>query len=673
MLWSNISGNTTIVGATFRANFASVYTTRQALLNAIYAAAKAKADAAQAAANNAQATANNANSAVPLVNPNFLTDLSGWSLSVPADFSWVSNASTSPYAPIPTQMVHAGTAGQTLEYASNRTYNAVTPKQVVVAGCGLRAISCNSTAFATVVIDWMDSTGAYLTSSGLGSPTIGPGGTYLQGNPRISATAPDGAASAGISIRYYNHTSGTITATGCYLTPQISSQDELPDGSIYARGTTNPGSAVTIQNPNFELPIDAQGNVPGWISHNGALLALSTSTVYEGSQSLKVTNVGGGTSAAQCAPFQAAFGDVIAARCYAYGQTGGFPNMEVAFYNAAGTFLGSTIFTATTPGVWNLLFGNAAAPANTVTCKIFFYQTINTGISYYDNVLVVRQLNLGQHVRGTLPNQSYVPNITFGSVRSLWSSSTVISGSYSTATPAIVTLNVTAGSLYAGSQTYNYNASSGTVSQARSTTANYYLYYLDPGNVGGTQTLYISTTSPALAQNDALIFIGSISITVPASGSGSGGTGGGGGGGGGGCVCVDQWLPGGLQAGAIEAGDVIYGTEGDLFSLPFRVNAVRINEQPCWQLVTESGATVSASDSTPMTLPGGDLAWFPDMLGELVAVRRGDATAQWERVTQMRYLGMRQVNQISIGGNCYWAGDVPGIFISTHNSGPAQK
>jgi hypothetical protein len=51
--WNNTSGNTTIVGSTFRTNFANVYTTRQALLNAIYAAAKTLA-------NNAQTTANTA-------------------------------------------------------------------------------------------------------------------------------------------------------------------------------------------------------------------------------------------------------------------------------------------------------------------------------------------------------------------------------------------------------------------------------------------------------------------------------------------------------------------------------------------------------------------------------------------------------------------------------------
>ena len=42
VLWSNLTGKTTIVGATFRGAFATVYTTRQALLDKISANAKAR-------------------------------------------------------------------------------------------------------------------------------------------------------------------------------------------------------------------------------------------------------------------------------------------------------------------------------------------------------------------------------------------------------------------------------------------------------------------------------------------------------------------------------------------------------------------------------------------------------------------------------------------------------
>lgn len=54
-LWSNISGDTNINGATFRSKFYDVFVNRQILLNSIYGAAKAIADAAQSSANTASA------------------------------------------------------------------------------------------------------------------------------------------------------------------------------------------------------------------------------------------------------------------------------------------------------------------------------------------------------------------------------------------------------------------------------------------------------------------------------------------------------------------------------------------------------------------------------------------------------------------------------------------
>ncbi|MGI9363173.1 MAG: phage tail protein, partial [Parasphingorhabdus sp.] len=53
VLWSNLTGNTTIVGSTFRGKFADVYAARQALLNKINAMAKALADGAKDIADDA--------------------------------------------------------------------------------------------------------------------------------------------------------------------------------------------------------------------------------------------------------------------------------------------------------------------------------------------------------------------------------------------------------------------------------------------------------------------------------------------------------------------------------------------------------------------------------------------------------------------------------------------
>ncbi len=62
VLWSSLAGNTTIVGATFRTQFADVYAARQVLLNKIAAVAKSRADQGVSDAAAAQATANTASS-----------------------------------------------------------------------------------------------------------------------------------------------------------------------------------------------------------------------------------------------------------------------------------------------------------------------------------------------------------------------------------------------------------------------------------------------------------------------------------------------------------------------------------------------------------------------------------------------------------------------------------
>ena len=64
VLWSNFSGNTTIVGTTFRTKFGDVYSARQALLNKISTVAATKADYANVSGAKPPVDANNTTSAL---------------------------------------------------------------------------------------------------------------------------------------------------------------------------------------------------------------------------------------------------------------------------------------------------------------------------------------------------------------------------------------------------------------------------------------------------------------------------------------------------------------------------------------------------------------------------------------------------------------------------------
>ena len=95
-----------------------------------------------------------------------------------------------------------------------------------------------------------------------------------------------------------------------------------------------------------------------------------------------------------------------------------------------------------------------------------------------------------------------------------------------------MSFTVGAYTIYGGSVSVSYGASSVTKTQARGSTLNWYLYYVDPTAAGGSQTLFATTTQSALAQQDGVVFIGACQITMPsgsAGGSGSQTIGGGGG------------------------------------------------------------------------------------------------------------------------------------------------
>jgi hypothetical protein len=239
--------------------------------------------------------------------------------------------------------------------------------------------------------------------------------------------------------------------------------------------------------------------------------------------------------------------------------------------------------------------------------------------------------------------------------------------------PCTVTISVAAFTMLGGSYSVSYGALSAGISLVRGNAYTIYLYFDDPAQAGGSPTLVVTQNVSDIYASDGRVYLGAIIVSVPATGSGSGS-----GGGGGGCVAADQYMLGGGYAQDVHAFDVIVGNDGDDVLRPYMVAAARISWQPCLRLVTESGARVVASISTPMTLPDRSLLMFPQMLGQPVLVFRKrwwqrKYRTRWERVVLLEPVGVRPVNQISIGGNCYPAGERRGIYINTHNTYVSPK
>jgi hypothetical protein len=161
--------------------------------------------------------------------------------------------------------------------------------------------------------------------------------------------------------------------------------------------------------------------------------------------------------------------------------------------------------------------------------------------------------------------------------------------------------------------------------------------------------------------------------TPPADGGDDGGGGDNGGGGGdgdvGACVSIDSLLPDGRLAGDITVGDEMQlADERTLEPGSGVVSYSQIKTAAGFRITTASGASLKCSDTAPIPTPEG-LVLAPDLLGKQVAVRQDDeqASVRWEKVTAVDSIGQIQVQHITVGDKCFWAGEKPGSYILHHN------
>ena len=271
-----------------------------------------------------------------------------------------------------------------------------------------------------------------------------------------------------------------------------------------------------------------------------------------------------------------------------------------------------------------------------------------------------RRLGLRVAGSGHKPaNQFNLHSVTIGSIRSRWDGLSISYSVPTTGEPATVTINASAATLRSGSASMSYNASSVQISQARSTTVTYQLYYLDAMPAGGSRTLNATTDPNALANTDDVIWVGAVPVTVPATGTGSGGSGDIGGG----CVVSEAVMVDGRTAGEWRPGDVspCWSPEDGFRDRPCIAIAAQVM-RPCVRLVLASGHALTLSADTPVygTVPASE------MLGRPVFVARGE-DIEIERIVRVDDAGWRRVVPLSFGGCSFPAGDSTDVLIFTHN------
>lgn len=258
-------------------------------------------------------------------------------------------------------------------------------------------------------------------------------------------------------------------------------------------------------------------------------------------------------------------------------------------------------------------------------------------------------------------NQFNLHSTTIGSIRSRWDGLSITYSVPTTGSPATVTIDASAATLRSGSASVNYSASSVQVSQARSTTVTYQLYYLDATPSGGSRTLNATTDANVLANTDDVIWVGALTVIVPAAGTGSSG----GGDPGGGCVVIDAVMADGRTAAEWRIGDVspCWALEHGFHSRPCLAAAAPML-RPCVRLVVASGHSITLSADTPVDCPNSVLA--PDMLGRSIFVSRGEDVRS-EHIVRIDDVGWRWVVPLSFDGCSFPAGDSAEALFFTHN------
>jgi hypothetical protein len=200
----------------------------------------------------------------------------------------------------------------------------------------------------------------------------------------------------------------------------------------------------------------------------------------------------------------------------------------------------------------------------------------------------------------------------------------------------------------------------GSIGGKAYTTA-YYVYCDDYDSIGGAVTYIATENLQDLTSDSARRYIGRVS--TPSSGGGT-------------STpppdqCVDEnmWLTPYLQAkDAVVGDDILVRDTGYPALVTGSIQAIKkgISEE-CIKLITESNCQVICTLETPISRKDGSSFYAKDSLNEYVYVK-DNGIERWELVTQVFYIGERNIVRISVGDISFLSGTNNFKQIVTHNA-----
>lgn len=688
-MWNDKTGDTNVVGVTFRANFNSVYVTRQTLLNAIYAKA-------QALANNAQTTANTATGQVtqlPVINGGFDIAPTGYGWTPDASTGWTIDTAGNTPGVGPNSACHVGGTGNGAY--RNNGLAACGPGQVYKAQGLIKAVGANGACW--VFISWCNAGGGEISSTAGNQIT----GTITNGSYAVG-TAPAGTVYARTCLAVASHTAGTYYVDnvlcsqypnsigevpdggGRYAVNQVDGSglaiidfsqaghvnktiDNIADGTQFVRSMQQvaSGAAWSIDNALFQQwDHGANTTVPGWIAQSGCNVSVNGSNQAYGQYCLDlVTTSGAGNWATSAKQFFVKPGDRLSLTGLINAVNGAGTNVAVLFYTAANVYISQIVTSTITAAAWTPVQASGVVPSNAAYARINLQ---SSGGGAYHSLFQFVQVTVNDvRVAGSgavLGSQLNAPN-----------SLTLNYGASRTATAVTATsagaVSINAFTFKMGGASVTYSAVSNAVTGLTVGTT-YQIYCHDSGGTGGTKTWFAvaGTQLDALSIADDVVIAGQ--VTIPSTGSS--------GGGGTGCPDENAWVlradPDGVlddwcvQAREVQVGHYLRLTDG-------RAGLVTHSERKASQRVrvvtTEGDRGLTCSTSAPLELfrGSGDCVLAPESGGRWVSIRfQGWAGAAL--IGRAEDAGSGYVQHITCQNACFWTGDEPDYLFGHHNLKP---
>lgn len=723
VLWSNLSGNTTIVGTTFRTKFSDVYAARQALLNKIYVETLDQLPDGPTYARVKKQQLQNGymppySFGDELVGNGGFEDLSasnvlpntdqgnavgkilanGWKignitngaafyvlLEQDAGAAWVRGGRNA------IRMgVQAATGLVPMDYNGAELVQEkfpVTPGERLIIRYGAREdwtqpLPAGVQRFFCVGLIYYDKNGTYLArSSNALQGAVGIPGTLdpAVGRAEHLDTVPVGAVTAVVVIAHYLYNSNAV-ATPCPFTvsqvrvdevsvKRVTTTESAPNllaDTEYTRGV-NPGGSYW----NNTLAPQQKSEIIGaqW-AYWGAYASTAPQYHYQ-----FVENIYPGTKYSLSANVS-----------WSSPGSGCYAQLVINWYNGA-TLVGQSFAPLGTPaaitgtdaatrgGNVRLDWSGLTAPSNANRAAF------HVGFTGPFGAFAISKCKLEQGLFSTPYIQSsdisYGTELTvrgsrrlLGGARNMPVAQTMGAGSVRNTTALTANssgqVSVAAHSNLLSGETVSYNAVSNAVVGLTVGTT-YVIYCFDLYGDGGTRSWFAATSVlNAQAAGEGVVIAGN--ITIPSSGSSSGG------GGGAGdpddwCPEVDMVLPDGRRVGDLQVGDNVpcWNMDAEHPAIEMHpVRAIVLAWAECAELEFDNGALVRQSLSTPMHLRSGEVRRTLETYGAEILTCVRDALP-WSNVVRVDLRGRRQVAKIDLGDRVFFCGVEASATVATHN------